>query len=622
VTGRLLPGQRGQRHRLRIRCSPVNISLDRRARRRMLAAVGIGVAGELGAIGLLATGAWLLLSASLRPPILLLSVAIGAVQLFSFLRGTARYGERLASHNLGLGLQAGLRSWLYRRLERLVPGGLPGGDRGDLLTRLISDTEETQDLVVRAAVPVLVAGTAWCAAVITAGALLSAAGWALLAAGVLGTAGVVAMVIVGDRKAAALPAARGAVGAWVLGAMSSGEELVALGAVDWALDQLADRDRALGARTRAVATAAGLGRAAAFLAGGAGTAGVAWAGAAALRAGRIGPVELGVLVFLALGVAALLHGLPDAVSRLPVSRASLERLASLGRIPSPVAEPAGPTVDGPGHPPDSAPATTPGRGQTRSRRGIPAVVLRGAAVGYPDRCAPGPGPGEDSWLDDTHLQGRSAGLCPGHVQGPRRAQRAVISDLDLELVPGRPVALTGPSGSGKTSVLLALLRFIELTAGRLTIGGTDARELSPDRVRALLAWSPEQPALFPASLRANLRVGAPHATDGQIASLLGQLQLGPWLDRLEDGLDTVLAPWGHPVSGGELQRLSLARALLADRPILLLDEPTNHLDAAAADKVLGAVLERARNRSLLWVTHRPAELALFPWVCSLRNGPE
>jgi ABC-type transport system involved in cytochrome bd biosynthesis fused ATPase/permease subunit len=614
------------------------LSLNRQPRRRMLAAVGIGLAGELGAIGLLATGAWLLLSAWLRPPILLLSVAVGAVQLFSFLRGTARYGERLASHNLGLGLQAGLRSWLYRRLERLVPAGLPGGDRGDLLTRLITDTEETQDLVVRAAVPVLVAGTAWCAAVITVGALLPAAGWALLAAGVLGTAGVAATVIVGDRKAAALPAARGSVGAWVLGVLSSGEELVALGAVDWALDQLAERERALGSCTRAVATATGVGRAAAVLAGGAGTAGVAWAAAAALRAGRIGPVELGVLVFLALGVTALLQGLPDAVSRLPVSRASLERLASLGRIPSPVAEPsassptvplsttpgrtvnspgsppslaepAGPTIDGPGHPPDPAPAPTFGRGQARARRGVPAVVLRGAAVGYRDRYDPGPGLGGVVRLD------------VGHVQGAGPGQRTVISGLNLELVPGRPVALAGPSGSGKTSVLFALLRFIELTAGRMTIGGTDARELSSDRVRALLAWSPEQPALFPTSLRANLRVGAPHATDGQIANLLGQLQLGPWLDRLDEGLDTVLAPWGHPVSGGEIQRLSVARALLADRPVLLLDEPTSHLDAATADKVLEAVLERARNRSLLWVTHRPAELALFPQVCSLRSGP-
>jgi hypothetical protein len=144
--------------------------------RRVLAAVGIGLAGELSALGLLATGGWLLLSASLRPPILLLSIAIGAVQLFSLLRGTARYAERLASHDLGLRVQAGLRGWLYRRLEHLVPAGLPGGDRGDLLARLVRDTEEAQDLVVRTAVPVLAAALTWAAAVVTAAALLPAAG--------------------------------------------------------------------------------------------------------------------------------------------------------------------------------------------------------------------------------------------------------------------------------------------------------------------------------------------------------------------------------------------------------------------------------------------------------------
>ena len=175
--------------------------LDRRARRRVLVAVGVGLAGELGALGLLATGAWLLLSASLRPPILLLSIAIGAVQLFSFLRGSARYAERLASHNLGLGLQAGVRSWLYRRLEQLLPAGLPGGDRGDLLARLIGDTEEAQDLVVRAAVPVLAAAAAWVAAVVTAAVLLPTAGWAILAAGVLATAGVTVTVILVERVA-------------------------------------------------------------------------------------------------------------------------------------------------------------------------------------------------------------------------------------------------------------------------------------------------------------------------------------------------------------------------------------------------------------------------------------
>jgi len=548
------------------------LGLDRRDRHRVLVAVGVGLAGELAALGLLTTGAWLLLSASLRPPILLLSIAIGAVQLFSFLRGTARFVERLASHSLGLSLQAELRAWLYRRLAQLVPCGLPGGDRGDLLTRLIRDTEEAQDLVVRAAVPVLAAAAAWAAAVVTAVALLPPAGWAILAAGILAAAGIAVAVILADRTAAELPAARGAVASWVLGTLTAREELAALGAVEWALDQLAERERVLGARTRAAAAAAGLGRGSCALAGSAGLAGVAWTGAAALRAARIGAVEFGVLVFLALGVAALFQGLPDAVGRLPVSLASLTRLASLSSLRRPA--PALPADD-----PAPEPRPAPGARRTAT------VALRGATVAYPNR----PGP--------------------------------VLRDLDLELAPGRPVALAGPSGSGKTLAVLTLLRFLDLTAGNLSIDGTDARACSPGEVRALLAWSPEQPTLFPTSLRVNLRVGAPHATDRQITDLLRQLRLGPWLDRLEHGLDTVLAPWDHPVSGGELQRLSVARAVLADRPVLLLDEPTRHLDAATADAVLHAVLERAADRSLLWITHRWEELAAFPEVHHLGADP-
>ena len=542
--------------------------LDRRACRHLLAAIGIALAGELAAVGLLATGAWLLLSAALRPPILLLSVAIGAVQALSLLRGTARYAERLASHSVGLGLQAGLRTWLYRCLERLVPAGLPGGDRGDLLTRLISDTEEAQDLVVRAAVPVLAAAAGWCAAVATTAILLPAAGLALLAAGAAGAAGITVAVVLADRNSAALPAARGAVGSWILGVLGSSEELAAAGAEDWVLAQLAERERALGTRTRAVAAAAGLGRVSIALAGGAGLAGVAWTGAAAQRSGRISPVELGVLVFMALGVAGLLQGLPDAVSRLPVGRASLQRLAGLSRLPGPVVAQA---EDGGRY----EPAMTPDAASAGSRRSTATVVLQGAALAYPHRRDP------------------------------------VLRGLDLELAPGRPVALTGPSGSGKTSIVLALLRFIDLSAGRLTVDGADARTLPPEQIRALIAWSPEQPALFPAPLRANLRVGAPHATDRQITELLGQLGLGPWLDQLESGLDTVVAPWGHPVSGGELQRLSVARALLANRPVLLLDEPTRHLDPETAATVLRTVLELAADRSLLWITHRPEELRHF-----------
>ena len=262
-------------------------------------------AGELAALGLLATGAWLLLSASLRPPILLLSIAIGAVQLFSFLRGSARYAERLASHNLGLGLQAAVRSWLYRRLEQLLPAGLPGGDRGDLLGP--ADRETPGGSGFRR--PGRRAGRAAprrpACLVVTAAFLLPAAGWAILAAGVLATAGVTVTVILADRKAAALPAARAA-------ALAAGPRVPhqrpgtgrprsrGMGPC-----RAAERERVLGARTRAVAATVALGRGAWGLAGGAGLAWVAWVGAAAVRAWRISPVE------------ARRPGLPGPRSRWP-----------------------------------------------------------------------------------------------------------------------------------------------------------------------------------------------------------------------------------------------------------------------------------------------------------------
>ncbi len=103
--------------------------------------------------------------------------------------------------------------------------------------------------------------------------------------------------------------------------------------------------------------------------------------------------------------------------------------------------------------------------------------------------------------------------------------------------PGTRPGTAGPSGSGKTLAVYTLLRFADLAAGTLTVDGTDARDLPPERVRALLALSPEQPVLFPASLRANLRLGVPQATDSEMTELLGRFGLGPWLDRLECGLD-------------------------------------------------------------------------------------
>ena len=124
----------------------------------------------------------------------------------------------------------------------------------------------------------------------------------------------------------------------------------------------------------------------------------------------------------------------------------------------------------------------------------------------------------------------------------------------------------------------------------------------------MLAWSPEQPTLFPAPLRANLCVGTPHAADWQITDLLRQLRLGPWLDRWNRASERCSRP------GTTRPRVESCSASAWPGPcwpaaVLLLGEPTRPLDAATADAVLHAVLERAADRSLLWITHRPEELA-------------
>ena len=126
------------------------------------------------------------------------------------------------------------------------------------------------------------------------------------------------------------------------------------------------------------------------------------------------------------------------------------------------------------------------------------------------------------------------------IAATQGGQTAVIPNAEGSRTTPSVVAFTplaGPSGSGKTLAVYTLLRFADLAAGTLTVDGTDARDLPPERVRALLAWSPEQPILFPASLRANLRLGAPQATDGEVTELPGRFGPGPWLDRLECGLD-------------------------------------------------------------------------------------
>jgi ABC-type multidrug transport system fused ATPase/permease subunit len=192
-----------------------------------------------------------------------------------------------------------------------------------------------------------------------------------------------------------------------------------------------------------------------------------------------------------------------------------------------------------------------------------------------------------------------------------------LTRFDLRIEPGARVALVGPSGAGKTTVTNLLLRFLDPEAGRVTIDGVDLRDLRQDDVRRTFALAGQEAHVFDSTIRENLRVGRPGATDDELYGVLHGARLGDWVEGLPEGLDTRVGEEGRGLSGGQRQRLVIARALLLDAPVLVLDEPTAHLDEENAERLVADALDAADGRSVLLITHRPEGLELVDEVLRL-----
>ncbi|MEV7466670.1 thiol reductant ABC exporter subunit CydD [Streptomyces kronopolitis] len=190
----------------------------------------------------------------------------------------------------------------------------------------------------------------------------------------------------------------------------------------------------------------------------------------------------------------------------------------------------------------------------------------------------------------------------------------------FEVRPGETVALVGPSGAGKSTLLSVLLGFTAPAAGRALVDGRDIASLEPESWRQRIAWVPQQPHLFAGSIAENVRLARPDADEAAVRAALADAGALDFVDALPEGTASRLGESGAGLSAGQRQRLALARAFLADRPILLLDEPTASLDGATEEAVVAAVRRLAAGRTVLLVVHRPALLAVADRVVRL-PGP-
>ncbi len=205
-------------------------------------------------------------------------------------------------------------------------------------------------------------------------------------------------------------------------------------------------------------------------------------------------------------------------------------------------------------------------------------------------------------------------------QYPSRPDRSALDGLNLTVAPGETVALVGPSGSGKTTVFQLLLRFYDPQGGQLLLDGVDLRELDPAVARAQIGLVPQDPVVFSADARENIRYGRPDASDDDVRAAATAAAATEFIDRLPDGFDTFLGEKGVRLSGGQRQRIAIARAILRNPRVLLLDEATSALDAESERAVQQALEGLMVGRTTLIIAHRLATVMQADRIVVLDAG--
>jgi ATP-binding cassette, subfamily C, bacterial CydC len=510
-------------------------------------AVFLGVATVVGNVGLLATAAYVISAAALMPILAALAGPIYLVRLFGVGRAGARYAERMVSHSLTFKLLTDLRSWFYARLEPLAPARLLRYRTGDLLSRIVKDVEELENIYLRILSPVVVAAIVSLLTFLLFYAfspLLAFVGLAFLVATGVGMPLLVKGMArkLGQRQLEL----RAELNAQIVDSIQGVQDLLVFGREhDWRRE-ISALNRELDQVQKRMAFITGLQHALGDL-----------------------MMNLAMLAILVLAIPLVAGG------EIPGVYLAFLALVILGSFEA--VQPLGTAFQ------------FFGRSVGAGKR-LFEILEAEPEVTEPEKPLPPP---ETYTLEFDRVSFRY-----------EHDGTQVLEDVTFKLKPGSRVAVVGPSGAGKSTFINLVLRFWAPTGGEIRLGGRDIRGYAQEDLHREFGVVLQNTHVFNDTLRGNLLLAKPEATDDELERALAQAQLSRLAARLPKGLSSSLGEQGLTLSGGERQRLAVARALLKGTPLLVLDEPTANLDPITEREVLNATYELMRDHTTLVVTHR------------------